>query len=564
MRRLNFIVITFFCVIGLQNIKGQVGIGNHDPRGLLDVNDSTTGDASSGLVIPKASDVLSLIDPSTGDPTEVDGTIAYDITNECVSLFKDGSWDCVASDAPSATVSVDCNKNGFEGVYVEGVALTDTKFSVTVSNNSFNSVDIAFETSDLVLSGDVNGITVSAVSIGSATVPSGGSTRVEYTLTGTPDDVGILTGEWTKLTLVCDQSINILTYGANFTNPVNHYEVSLEDDTPTNNDIQGELLTPFDVDLPYTNGIGSYDAFTTTFTGKDQDGNSQPFTISYSAGNFDPVSGSIPATITPNATPFLVPRQLAGDSETFATVDTPFTTVNLIAEGGILDRHFGDGVHDFVYLPIVAADGNTWLSHNLGANYTNIHHPKFNPKQQATSSIDLDAAGSYLQWGRAADGHEIMHVTGSAGILEGDQPTTDTLADNLTPTDKRFIKARESWTTVNTDAMWQTDSDAQNNPCPGGYIVASLSEIGALLAAEGITDIYGTSDNFSFTRTGNRRDQTVTVSSLTTDQALWWTRDRDTTGLPRRSTRAILDNNRFGGKDGLARFVGHPVRCIKQ
>ncbi len=559
MRRLKFIAITFFCVIGLQNIKGQVGIGNHDPRGLLDINESLTADASSGLVIPKSSDVVSMIDPSTGNPTVVDGTIAYDITNECISLFKDGSWDCVASDLPISTVSVDCSINGFEGTFVQGNAVSGATYSVTISNNSFNSVEIGFDTSDLVLSG-VHGVTVSGVTPASATVPSGGSTRVEYSLAGTPDAVGVLTGEWTKLTLSCDNSINILSGGASFTHPVNHYEVSLQDDTPGGHNLQGEITDAFVVDLPYTNGIGGYDAFSTTFSGIDQDGNSQPFTISYSGGTFDPVSGSIPATITPTTAPFLVPRQLPGNEHIFATVDTPYTKVNLIAEGGIADRNFGDGVHDFVYLPIDAKDGRTWLSHNLGANYTNIHHPNFDPKQQATSSIDLDAAGSYFQWGRRADGHEIMHVAGSG--LEGDQPTTDVVATDLAPTDKSFIVPGngESWTSASgADWMWWSDLDSQNNPCPRGYLVATFQEIEDLLSAEGIANIFGSSDNFAFTRTNTRRSNKVNIGS--SDQSMWWTRDKDATN--NRSTEELLNDRNYGERPGIARHVGHPIRCVK-
>ncbi len=78
---------------------------------------------------------------------------------------------------------------------------------------------------------------------------------------------------------------------------------------------------------------------------------------------------------------------------------------------GIPDREFGDGAHDFLYLPVVAEDGNTWLNNNLGADYSNVNHASFNPTQQATAFDDHLAYGSLYQWGRFSDGHELITWT---------------------------------------------------------------------------------------------------------------------------------------------------------
>lgn len=58
--------------------------------------------------------------------------------------------------------------------------------------------------------------------------------------------------------------------------------------------------------------------------------------------------------------------------------------VELRAIPGIPDKNIGDGVHDFLYLPIVSATGKTWLNNNLGANYANINKSVFEPSKQAT------------------------------------------------------------------------------------------------------------------------------------------------------------------------------------
>lgn len=65
--------------------------------------------------------------------------------------------------------------------------------------------------------------------------------------------------------------------------------------------------------------------------------------------------------------------------------------------------------HQFIYVPVMAIDGKIWLNNNLGAGYANIHKKGiFNPGQQAKTPTDYFAYGSLFQWGREADGHELM------------------------------------------------------------------------------------------------------------------------------------------------------------
>jgi hypothetical protein len=91
---------------------------------------------------------------------------------------------------------------------------------------------------------------------------------------------------------------------------------------------------------------------------------------------------------------------------------------------GIPDKNIGDGVHDFIYLPVTGPSGKTWLNNNLGANYANINNAAFDPAQQATASNDFNAYGSFFQWGRVADGHEIVDWTGSSSGDETDSVST--------------------------------------------------------------------------------------------------------------------------------------------
>ena len=80
----------------------------------------------------------------------------------------------------------------------------------------------------------------------------------------------------------------------------------------------------------------------------------------------------------------------------------------------ILDRNFykktnGAFEHRFVYLPVESnTTGRTWINNNLGAEYAKVDSSDYNPSNQATARKDLLANGSLFQWGRKADGRELI------------------------------------------------------------------------------------------------------------------------------------------------------------
>ena len=100
--------------------------------------------------------------------------------------------------------------------------------------------------------------------------------------------------------------------------------------------------------------------------------------------------------------------------------------------------------------------GKTWMDRNLGAS------------RAATSSTDEEAYGDLYQWGRAADGHQVVRTSG----------TTSALSDSDTPGHGDFILAPDSprdWRSPQNDNLWQ-GVNGTNNPCPPVYRLPSEVE----------------------------------------------------------------------------------------
>ena len=127
----------------------------------------------------------------------VEGLIIYclDCPSKGFKYFDGVSWTSLTAD-PAPTVTVDTEQDGFTGTFVEGIELNDQTLSVTVTNASFSSAALSFDTSNISFTGGVTGITVSAVSPTTATLAQAGDLqKVTYTLEGTPVGFGTLTAE---------------------------------------------------------------------------------------------------------------------------------------------------------------------------------------------------------------------------------------------------------------------------------------------------------------------------------------------------------------------------------
>ena len=150
-----------------------------------------------------------------------------------------------------------------------------------------------------------------------------------------------------------------------------------------------------------------------------------------------------------------------------------------IPANAVLDKNFYKKTHNkfehrFVYLPVTnSKTGRTWLNNNLGAWYANVGRNIYNPSQQATNANDNYAKGSLFQWGRKADGHELVTRWWGNGTID-QLATTTTKSD--TPTDGKFIAVNSDWRVNPNDDLWK-GIDAPNNPCPAHYRVPTKKEL---------------------------------------------------------------------------------------
>ncbi len=556
-------------LLSIQVSYSQTGIGTTTPDGSSVLDVSST---DKGVLLPRITTVQrdAILNPA-------EGLTVYNLDEDCLQINSgtpsSPDWSCVGGSS-SVTIVNDCDINGFEGTYVNGVVLTaSNKFSVTISNNSFNSSTIGFTTGDLVLSG-VSGISVNSVSPALATIVSGGSQVVEYTLTGTPSSVGTLTGVWTKLGLNCTKTVNVVGVNgdATFTLPQTVIVFSTNDGTPLV-DIQGVVdnaSNQLTVTIPYTSGVGAYSAYSGTYTpntaGTAEGGDANSFRLTYPSGTFSP-SGSITVTIEVDGdASFNAERQLFGIQETIAVLDFQVNgnskgNVNLDVIGGIPDRNFADAAHKFIYLPVTAADGNVWLNNNLGANYSNMNHAQFSPTQQATAHDDHHAYGSLFQWGRYSDGHELINYTNSTtGTLVNGITSINATSD--TPVNNLFITEGSSpndWRVPQNNNLWQGESGI-NNPCPQGYRLPTEAEMTALISAEGITD-YTTSasSSLAFSASGSGDFSNGAVTDVGSRSYYWSSSSVDGTWYTGAHSRHFYDSST--STNSLVRAYSFGVRC---
>ncbi len=254
---------------------------------------------------------------------------------------------------------------------------------------------------------------------------------------------------------------------------------------------------------------------------------------------------------------FIIPSSSTGDTDTIQLKIVP----------SIPDRNFGNGTHDFVYMPVQAEDGNLWLTNNLGAEYADINSTGFAIGNKATSSNDEKSYGSKFQWGRPADGHELMSYTSSTSGSRANSGTTNTLSTTSTPVHNQFITNRSfpyDWLTPQDNTLWD-GKDAPNNPCPDGFRLPTNTEWSNYNNVSGVnTSAQALSSKLAISSAGYTNENGDANSSVGSIGFYWAGNSSVIDGAPPYN-KALSTFYDVGFSNGSANnnVFGYSVRCIQ-
>jgi uncharacterized protein (TIGR02145 family) len=164
--------------------------------------------------------------------------------------------------------------------------------------------------------------------------------------------------------------------------------------------------------------------------------------------------------------------------------------------------------------------GKKWLDRNIGAT------------QVATSYDDYKAYGDLFQWGRPADGHQLMNWTSSTTgtAVNG---ITNVLATSDNPGHSNWIDATgtfaRDWRSDNNSNRWAT---IQQGPCPTGWHVPTIDEwlaemsidYGGTASSGGMTEWNTAYSKLKLTVAGLRRSVGSAAGQLATvgSRGFYW------------------------------------------
>ena len=204
---------------------------------------------------------------------------------------------------------------------------------------------------------------------------------------------------------------------------------------------------------------------------------------------------------------------------------------------------------------VVSTTGKIWMDRNLGAT------------QVATGSQDFASYGNLYQWGRAADGHQVI-MRDAASLTNGTNPpsgSSSSAAGSVASGSEgaNFITGNSDWLIEQDDVRWSTGTGiaplkTANDPCPSGYRVPTEIELAAERTSWTDNNAVGAySSPLKLPFAGRRSSSDGTLNYVGSLGSYWSSTVSSTyaRGLYFNSTTADVGNRN--------RAYGFSVRCIK-
>ncbi|MGE8556683.1 MAG: hypothetical protein ACN6OB_22400 [Chryseobacterium jejuense] len=166
-----------FSLFFLSLFYSQVGIGNANPRGALDIN-LDSGNNTMGLVLPSNTSAQNIINPLGG--TVATGTLMYDLSEDCVKVHRSTGWSgCLSEQPQQAALSIDCS-GSLSGTFTASAFSTGSKIINYTDGNGAQYPAIS------ISSTGITGLTASAP----AGTLSDGSGSITLSIKGVPNGTG--------------------------------------------------------------------------------------------------------------------------------------------------------------------------------------------------------------------------------------------------------------------------------------------------------------------------------------------------------------------------------------
>jgi hypothetical protein len=501
--------------------EGHVGINTDTPKATLHVESKVTSPASPQGIIPPYATSLE-IDSWTG---MVRGTLVYNTVTNCIEVYNGSDWisNCDGSTPPTPSPAVPSPISLPNGIKL---------------NSSSKSIVSIFDEDYLPY-----------------TMPASAATWSSTPADGVKESV----------------------------------KIDIKGKIPYPNGIQVKIPVTVNVGVTipaYEQKIYINEKYKTT------DGKRQNIILSWAPQNLSTSDKYITATIKPeqfdlNIKQLDVNSGIGKDLKGLELVtftypqengSTATSSFQLRVIAGIPDRYYGKKTrdyagswannaeeHNFIYIPIKGADGKIWLNHNLGAEYTDANDPRgnFDPAKKPDSMDDYLAFGSFFQWQRIADGHELMSWTsqssGTASL------TTSTKASSWTNAGtNNFIASSttdEFWVvnalaTAGPHNLWQ--ANGSNNPCPSGFHVPTKNEFQNWINRLGSPDGNGAFEDLHLTSTSFRHYMGNFGYSTRTHYSI---SERGATGNV--SALYMRGNDQLNTSYSYGNGLGMSVRCIQ-
>jgi uncharacterized protein (TIGR02145 family) len=575
----HFIVIVFLLITHKTN--AQVGIGTNTPNSNAALELVST---SQGILFPRMTtaqrDAITI-------PAK--GLTIFNTTLNCIQTnvgsSTNANWKSFKGNPSSNGTAVvsgyTCN-TASAGSMVVGAAVSGVTQTITAT---------VVQLGSYAINATANGVTFSAT----GTFNALGAQIIVLNATGTPNPPGGSNSFTLNTTPNCSfsRTSNLPPLPSNITlSSINPYFIASvydEDYLPytaptvaasiataqaanginetTTLNIQGSLTTTgVTLNIPYTvvTTTVTLPAFSQTINVPalyTEDGIARDVIFSYGAASLAVGSGSLNANLKAvggilNAKKLDMQTGIGNNNLGWLMAQFSYATNN---SGGIAnfefrnipaipDRNIADANHVMFYMPVLGADGKTWLNNNLGANYSNATNVAFNPAAQANSSSDTNAYGSLFQWGRGADGHEFRNSGNIAGPISTPFTSTNFITNSTNPHD---------WRTPHEVNIWQGVSGT-NNPCPIGYRLPNETEMNNQRVSWSVfTSAGAIASPLKLTLAGSRFSIDGSLPNVGSSGVYWTSNVSSNSSLYFFFNNSNCQNLTFGRANGLS------IRCIK-